>query len=180
MVLTVPQMRRLNGGPDSRRVPFPPPPSDSQSTIREGKCENVVFISLPILSCKLSALISNCCRTWLRSVLWAPYMHIINLGYYYYYFYYYLILLLFIWFISQLAGNEDPMDLWILSKLSDTVSKCESGWPAYDFPTITTAIFSFWLYSLCDVYLVRFKIIYIIISFVYFSFYMELLGSWIL
>lgn len=53
----------------------------------------------------------------------------------------------------KLSGNEHPMDLWILSKLSNAVSKCEEGWPAYDFPTITTAIYSFWLYCLCDVYL---------------------------
>lgn len=53
----------------------------------------------------------------------------------------------------KLSGSEHPVDLWILSRLSGTVKKCEEGWPAYDFPAITTAIFSFWLYDLCDVYL---------------------------
>lgn len=45
-------------------------------------------------------------------------------------------------------------DRWILSRLSAAVALCDSGFQAYDFPTITTAIYNFWLYELCDVYLV--------------------------
>ena len=46
------------------------------------------------------------------------------------------------------------MDKWILSRLSAAVSDCNTGFSEYDFPVITTAIYSFWLYELCDVYLV--------------------------
>lgn len=46
------------------------------------------------------------------------------------------------------------MDKWILSRLSAAVDDCNQGFSEYDFPQITTAIYSFWLYELCDVYLV--------------------------
>lgn len=46
-------------------------------------------------------------------------------------------------------------DRWILSRLSAAVALCDAGFKAYEFPTITTAIYNFWLYELCDVYLVR-------------------------
>ncbi|KAG5856231.1 hypothetical protein ANANG_G00005850 [Anguilla anguilla] len=39
---------------------------------------------------------------------------------------------------AQLSGAESVSDRWIL---------------AYDFPAVTTAIYNFWLYELCDVYL---------------------------
>jgi len=45
-------------------------------------------------------------------------------------------------------------DRWILSRLSAAVALCDNGFQGYDFPTITTAIYNFWLYELCDVYLV--------------------------
>uniref|UniRef100_A0A673LR73 Valine--tRNA ligase n=1 Tax=Sinocyclocheilus rhinocerous TaxID=307959 RepID=A0A673LR73_9TELE len=44
-------------------------------------------------------------------------------------------------------------DRWILSRLSAAVALCDSGFQAYDFPAITTAIYNFWLYELCDIYL---------------------------
>jgi valyl-tRNA synthetase len=47
------------------------------------------------------------------------------------------------------------MDKWILSRLAEMVSLCDSGFKTYDFPTVTTALYNFWLYDLCDVYLVR-------------------------
>ncbi|XP_030852939.1 valine--tRNA ligase [Strongylocentrotus purpuratus] len=53
----------------------------------------------------------------------------------------------------QLSGSETPVDMWLLSRLSAAVKVCEQGWPVYDFPAITTAIYAFWLYDLCDVYL---------------------------
>ncbi len=59
------------------------------------------------------------------------------------------------WFcVSQLSGSESVSDRWILSRLSAAVALCDSGFQAYDFTTITTAIYNFWLYELCDVYLV--------------------------
>uniref|UniRef100_A0A8C1QDF4 Valine--tRNA ligase n=1 Tax=Cyprinus carpio TaxID=7962 RepID=A0A8C1QDF4_CYPCA len=54
---------------------------------------------------------------------------------------------------EKLCGNESVSDRWILSRLSAAVALCDGGFQAYDFPTITTAIYSFWLYELCDVYL---------------------------
>ena len=55
----------------------------------------------------------------------------------------------------QLCGNESLMDLWILSRLSEAVDLSEKGLAGYDFPTVTSAIYNFWLYDLCDIYLVR-------------------------
>jgi len=46
------------------------------------------------------------------------------------------------------------MDRWILSRLSEAVTSCHDGFVAYDFPAVTTACYSFWLYQLCDIYLV--------------------------
>ena len=47
------------------------------------------------------------------------------------------------------------MDLWILSRLSTAASLCNEAFEAYEFPKATTALYNFWLYELCDVYLVR-------------------------
>ncbi|XP_018527789.1 valine--tRNA ligase [Lates calcarifer] len=54
---------------------------------------------------------------------------------------------------AQLCGEESVSDRWILSRLSAAVGLCDAGFKAYDFPAITTAIYNFWLYELCDVYL---------------------------
>ncbi|XP_066538850.1 valine--tRNA ligase [Hoplias malabaricus] len=54
---------------------------------------------------------------------------------------------------AQLCGSESVSDRWILSRLCAAVALCGNGFQAYDFPGITTAIYNFWLYELCDVYL---------------------------
>ncbi|XP_029592230.1 valine--tRNA ligase-like isoform X1 [Salmo trutta] len=54
---------------------------------------------------------------------------------------------------AQLCGEESVSDRWILSRLCSAVGQCNAGFQAYDFPAITTAIYNFWLYELCDVYL---------------------------
>ena len=46
------------------------------------------------------------------------------------------------------------MDRWILSRLSAATEACDGGFVNYDFPSATTACYNFWLYDLCDVYLV--------------------------
>ena len=46
------------------------------------------------------------------------------------------------------------MDKWILSRLMAAIEDCNKGFEEYDFPLVTTAIYNFWLYELCDVYLV--------------------------
>ncbi|XP_077968716.1 valine--tRNA ligase-like [Styela clava] len=53
----------------------------------------------------------------------------------------------------QPDGTESIIDKWILNKLSRAVATCEEGFNTYQFPSITTAIYNFWLYELCDVYL---------------------------
>ncbi|XP_027145509.1 valine--tRNA ligase [Larimichthys crocea] len=54
---------------------------------------------------------------------------------------------------AQLCGDESVSDRWILSRLCAAVGLCDAAFKAYDFPAITTAIYNFWLYELCDVYL---------------------------
>jgi len=49
------------------------------------------------------------------------------------------------------------MDRWILSSLSTLVRGANEGLAAYDFQAVTSAIHSFWLYDLCDVYLESIK-----------------------
>ena len=45
------------------------------------------------------------------------------------------------------------MDRWILSRLSSAVDDCNQGFQEYNFPLVTTAIYNFWYYELCDVYI---------------------------
>ena len=53
------------------------------------------------------------------------------------------------------GGRESLVDRWIRSRLTEAVRLSNQGFQAYDFPAVTTAQYSFWLYELCDVYLVR-------------------------
>ncbi|XP_051899717.1 valine--tRNA ligase [Pristis pectinata] len=55
--------------------------------------------------------------------------------------------------IAQRSSQESLIDRWILSRLSHAVESCDRGFKQYDFPGITTAVYNFWLYELCDVYL---------------------------
>ena len=45
-----------------------------------------------------------------------------------------------------------PVDKWILSRLATAVRDTNAGFEAYDLAAATTAVYSFWLYDLCDVY----------------------------
>ncbi len=45
------------------------------------------------------------------------------------------------------------MDRWILSRLAYAASQCDEAFQSYNFPKATTALYNFWLYELCDVYL---------------------------
>jgi len=51
-------------------------------------------------------------------------------------------------------------DRWILSRLAHAVETCNAGFADYNFPQATTALYSFWLYDLCDVYLEYLKPIF--------------------
>lgn len=53
--------------------------------------------------------------------------------------------------------KEALMDWWILSRLSAAIELCNMGFKSYNFPQITTAIYNFWLYEFCDVYLESLK-----------------------
>lgn len=55
--------------------------------------------------------------------------------------------------IEALTGTESNMDLWILSKLSTAISVCNKSFESYEFADVTSALYQFWLYDLCDVYL---------------------------
>lgn len=46
------------------------------------------------------------------------------------------------------------MDRWILSRLTTAIADANRGFEEYDFSLITSAVYNFWLYELCDVYLV--------------------------
>ena len=56
---------------------------------------------------------------------------------------------------TQTTGKETVIDRWILSRCTFAVDEVNRGFIEYDFPAATTAIYNFWLYELCDVYLVR-------------------------
>jgi len=56
-------------------------------------------------------------------------------------------------FPLQVLGNETPLDLWMLSRVSAAVEQCNKGFENYDFPMVTTACYNFWYYDVCDVYL---------------------------
>ncbi|XP_062291672.1 valine--tRNA ligase, mitochondrial isoform X2 [Scomber scombrus] len=45
------------------------------------------------------------------------------------------------------------MDRWVCSRLYSTVAQCEHSFEAYELHTVTSALYSFWVHSLCDVYL---------------------------
>nr|P49696.1 RecName: Full=Valine--tRNA ligase; AltName: Full=Valyl-tRNA synthetase; Short=ValRS [Takifugu rubripes]CAA62967.1 valyl-tRNA synthetase [Takifugu rubripes] len=62
---------------------------------------------------------------------------------------------------SPAEREESVSDRWILSRLSTAVAQCDAAFRTYDFPAITTAIYNFWLYELCDVYLESVKPVFI-------------------
>ncbi|XGW35659.1 hypothetical protein V3C99_019115 [Haemonchus contortus] len=53
----------------------------------------------------------------------------------------------------KLCGKESIMDLWILSRAAHAVNRCNAGMEAYNFTQVTTTLYDFWLYDLCDIYL---------------------------
>ena len=52
----------------------------------------------------------------------------------------------------KLTGKESTVDKWILSRLSFCVKEVESGYDSYNFQQTTTALFNFWMYEFCDIY----------------------------
>lgn len=58
-------------------------------------------------------------------------------------------------YLKQAAagGKLRPMDRWILSRISETVSACDAGFRNYELTNVTTTLFNYWLYDLCDYYI---------------------------
>ncbi|KAJ3188826.1 hypothetical protein HDU85_004540 [Gaertneriomyces sp. JEL0708] len=52
-----------------------------------------------------------------------------------------------------LTGKESLADLWILTKLNQCIRKTGENLEQYNFMQATNALYQFWLYELCDVYL---------------------------
>jgi len=63
--------------------------------------------------------------------------------------------------IDKILDRALPMDKWILSRLSAATIASNEGFQTYDFPKTTTAIYNFWLYDLCDVYLESIKPVFL-------------------
>ena len=51
------------------------------------------------------------------------------------------------------SSHAQPRDLWILSRLNATIVETDNAITSYLFGNATTALHSFFLYDLCDVYL---------------------------
>ena len=54
----------------------------------------------------------------------------------------------------QVEGSESHTERWVLGRLCKAVRTWQQGFQTYDFPSATTAIYYFWLYELCVIYLV--------------------------
>eukprot|EP00611_Tribonema_gayanum_P008276 TRINITY_DN1778_c0_g1_i1.p2 TRINITY_DN1778_c0_g1~~TRINITY_DN1778_c0_g1_i1.p2 ORF type:complete len:454 (+),score=180.43 TRINITY_DN1778_c0_g1_i1:1946-3307(+) len=56
---------------------------------------------------------------------------------------------------EELAANPNkaPRDKWILSRLNAAVAESNRCFTSYDFGGLTTCLYQFWLYELCDHYL---------------------------
>jgi valyl-tRNA synthetase len=61
--------------------------------------------------------------------------------------------------ISKPERHENLVDHLIRSRLTEAKRLSNEGFQAYNFPAITTAQYSFWLYDLCDVYLECLKLV---------------------
>lgn len=58
---------------------------------------------------------------------------------------------------SKLSGKELLWDLWILEKLDKIIQDCNNGFKSYNFKLVTTSLYNFWWYELCDVYIEKIK-----------------------
>ena len=54
---------------------------------------------------------------------------------------------------AQMSASPSLCDSWILHRLHVAVVSADAAFRKYEFATATTAIYNFWLYDLCDVYL---------------------------
>ncbi|MED6284605.1 hypothetical protein CHARACLAT_020779, partial [Characodon lateralis] len=47
----------------------------------------------------------------------------------------------------------NSMERWICSRLYSTIVQCEQAFEAYELHIVTSALYSFWVHNLCDVYM---------------------------
>uniref|UniRef100_A0A8C2WWQ8 Valine--tRNA ligase, mitochondrial n=1 Tax=Cyclopterus lumpus TaxID=8103 RepID=A0A8C2WWQ8_CYCLU len=59
------------------------------------------------------------------------------------------------WKRAKLTSALSSLDRWICSRLYSTVAECEQAFETYELHVVTSALYSFWVHSLCDVYMVR-------------------------
>ncbi|XP_054877845.1 valine--tRNA ligase, mitochondrial isoform X1 [Poeciliopsis prolifica] len=48
---------------------------------------------------------------------------------------------------------QNSMERWICSRLYSTVVQCEQAFEVYELHIVTSALYSFWVHNLCDVYM---------------------------
>ncbi|KAI9138706.1 tRNA synthetases class I-domain-containing protein [Paraphysoderma sedebokerense] len=51
------------------------------------------------------------------------------------------------------TGHESLVEKWILSKLNKAIREVNANFETMNFMNITNAVYNFWLYELCDVYI---------------------------
>ena len=56
----------------------------------------------------------------------------------------------------QPSGKESLVERWILNKLNDAAAEVNRELAVRNFMNATGAAYNFWLYELCDVYIVGF------------------------
>lgn len=56
---------------------------------------------------------------------------------------------------AEPTGKESLVEKWILSKLNVAAEETNKQMAERNFMAATTAVYNFWLYELCDVYIVR-------------------------
>ncbi|KAG5462845.1 MAG: tRNA synthetases class I-domain-containing protein, partial [Olpidium bornovanus] len=57
--------------------------------------------------------------------------------------------------VIQPSGKESLADKWVLTKLNKAIAESNASLEKKDFKNATTAVHSFWLYDLCDTFIVR-------------------------
>uniref|UniRef100_A0AAZ3SU87 Valine--tRNA ligase, mitochondrial n=1 Tax=Oncorhynchus tshawytscha TaxID=74940 RepID=A0AAZ3SU87_ONCTS len=55
--------------------------------------------------------------------------------------------------LEDRGAELGTVEQWVCSRLYSTVLQCEQGFERYELHSVTAALHSFWLHSLCDIYL---------------------------
>eukprot|EP01132_Coremiostelium_polycephalum_P010887 gene10887-13337_t len=61
---------------------------------------------------------------------------------------------------DELLKDTNAINIWILNAAQRAITIANQGFETYDFASVTTAIYNFWLSELCDVYLEMTKSIF--------------------